>query len=190
MLLGQDLPADFSAEQLGVAALAVESGETVAIHNQAPQSCPQYFARVIEGVDNTRPTPLWLQERLRRAGLRTHDPLVDVTNYVMLLLGTPLHAFDAATISGGIVIRQAQVGEKLTLINGNEAVLDEKVLLIADAEKPLAIAGVMGWKRHGLSRWVLPAKRGSLHYRAIAPSVLSAVWIMLCSARQWNWQAV
>lgn len=144
MLLGQDLPADFAAEQLGVQPVAVESGETVAIGNQAPQSCPQYFARVIEGVDNTRPTPLWLQERLRRAGLRTHDPLVDVTNYVMLLLGTPLHAFDAAKISGGIVIRQAQAGEKLMLINGNEAVLDEKVLLIADAEKPLAIAGVMG----------------------------------------------
>ena len=144
MLLGQDLPADFAAEQLGVVPVAVESGETVAIGNQAPQSCPQYFARVIEGVDNTRPTPLWLQERLRRAGLRTHDPLVDVTNYVMLLLGTPLHAFDAAKISGGIVIRQAQAGEKLMLINGNEAVLDEKVLLIADAEKPLAIAGVMG----------------------------------------------
>lgn len=144
MLLGQDLPADFAAEQLGVVPVAVESGETVVIGNQAPQSCPQYFARVIEGVDNTRPTPLWLQERLRRAGLRTHDPLVDVTNYVMLLLGTPLHAFDAAKISGGIVIRQAQAGEKLMLINGNEAVLDEKVLLIADAEKPLAIAGVMG----------------------------------------------
>lgn len=144
LLLGQALPADFSAENAGIAAVAAQIDKAVAIENREAALCPIYLGRRIEGVDNTRPSPLWLQERLRRAGIRTHDPIVDVTNYVMLLLGTPMHAFDAAKVSGGIVIRKAKSGEQLTLINGNQAALDEAVLLIADHEKPLAIAGVMG----------------------------------------------
>lgn len=144
LLLQQALPTEFHSENAGIANVAAQTDTRITIENRAPQACPQYFARVIEGVDNTRSSPLWLQERLRRAGVRTHDPLVDVTNYVMLLLGTPMHAFDADKIAGGIVIRQAQAGEVLDLINGSQATLDEKILLIADEKKPLAIAGVMG----------------------------------------------
>lgn len=116
------------------------------IDNRAPKDCPLYLARRIEGINNHQETPFWLRERLRRAGIRTHDPIVDCTNYVMMLLGTPLHAFDAAKVAGDIVIRRAQKAESLVLLNDHQAALDEDVLLIADQEKALAIAGVMGGK--------------------------------------------
>ncbi|SUO96387.1 phenylalanine--tRNA ligase subunit beta [Suttonella ornithocola] len=128
-----------------------ESAQKISIDNHAPQDCPLYLARVITNIDNTRPTPLWLQERLRRAGVRTHDPIVDVTNYVMMQLGTPLHAFDRDKIGETIVIRRAQKGETLKLINDNTANLDEEVLVIADENHPLAIAGVMGGAESGCS---------------------------------------
>ena len=117
---------------------------SLTIDSRASQDCPRYLGRVVRGIDISRATPQWLVERLRRLGIRTHDPIVDVTNYVMLSLGTPLHAFDADKISGGIVVRYAQAGEKLRLLNDSEAVLDKDVLVIADKEKNLAIAGVMG----------------------------------------------
>lgn len=111
---------------------------------QAQKACPIYYARLIEGVDASVKSPLWLAERLRRAGVRSHDLLVDVTNYVMLSLGTPMHAFDGDAVQGGLEVRFARKGERLTLLNAQQAVLDESVLIIADEQKPLAIAGVMG----------------------------------------------
>ncbi len=111
---------------------------------QAPASCPRYVGRVIRGVDVKAESPLWLQEKLRRSGLRSIDPVVDVTNYVMLELGQPMHAFDLSTLQGGIVVRMAKQGEKLKLLDGSEATLNSDTLLIADREKPLAIAGIMG----------------------------------------------
>jgi len=106
--------------------------------------CRSYYGRVIEGLDTQRPTPLWMVERLRRAGLRSRGPLVDVTNYVMLELGQPLHAFDNDKLSGAISVRRAQVGETLTLLNDQQVSLDSADLLICDDKGPQALAGAMG----------------------------------------------
>ena len=114
------------------------------IEVQAPEACPQYLGRVIRGIDVNAQTPLWMQERLRRSGLRSLGAVVDVTNYVLLELGQPMHAFDLAQLSGGIQVRYAREGEQLTLLDERVITLDKQTLVIADHEKPLAIAGVMG----------------------------------------------
>ena len=118
--------------------------DVLPVELQAPASCPRYAGRVIRGINIKAESPLWLQEKLRRSGLRSIDPVVDVTNYVMLELGQPMHAFDLSTLQGGIVVRMAEQGEKLKLLDGSEATLNSDTLLIADREKPLAIAGIMG----------------------------------------------
>jgi phenylalanyl-tRNA synthetase beta chain len=114
------------------------------VNLSAPEDCPRYAGRVIRDVDPAAPTPLWMTERLRRAGLRSLGPLVDVTNYVMLELGQPMHAFDLSRLSGGIDVRRARPGETLELLNDQRVELDEDMLLIADESGPLAMAGVMG----------------------------------------------
>lgn len=114
------------------------------IHVEMKQDCPHYVGRVIRQIKTDIKTPTWLQERLRRSGIRSIHPIVDVTNYVMLELGQPMHAFDLNTLKNGILVRQSQAGEKLVLLDGSEQTLDEQTLVIADHEKPLAIAGVMG----------------------------------------------
>ncbi len=110
----------------------------------APEDCPCYIGRVIEGVDAAAETPLWMVERLRRSGIRSLGPIVDITNYVLLELGQPMHAFDLDRISGGIRVRRAEPGERLTLLDGQDVALDTDMLLIADHSGPLAIGGVMG----------------------------------------------
>jgi len=143
-LCRDELGTDYRLPPLETADVAITSDATLAIENHAPQDCPRYLARTIRGIDIGRATPPHIAERLRRAGIRTHDPVVDITNYVMLTLGTPLHAFDADKVQGGIVIRPATAGETLRLLNDSEATLAGDELLIADSEKALAIAGVMG----------------------------------------------
>jgi len=108
--------------------------------------CPRYLGRVIKGVNVNAATPLWMVERLRRAGLRTIDPIVDVTNYVLVELGQPLHAFDLATLSGGITVRKAKADEALTTLDDQELTLRDDTLVIADDSAALALAGVMGGK--------------------------------------------
>lgn len=110
----------------------------------APADCPRYLGRAIEGIDPTAESPLWLKERLRRSGLRSISAVVDATNYVMLELGQPMHAFDLDKLSGGIHVRRAQQGESLKLLDEREVVLDPGFLVIADAQQLLAVAGVMG----------------------------------------------
>ncbi|MFK7605540.1 MULTISPECIES: phenylalanine--tRNA ligase subunit beta [unclassified Pseudomonas] len=117
----------------------------------APAACPRYLGRVIRNVDLSRPTPLWMVERLRRADVRSIDAAVDITNYVMLELGQPLHAFDLAEINGGIRVRMAEEGEKLVLLDGQEVTLRSDTLVIADHTRALAIAGVMGGEHSGVS---------------------------------------
>ena len=117
-----------------------------------PQGCSRYFGRIIKDLDVSRPSPVWLQKRLEAAGLRSIDATVDITNYVMLELGQPLHAFDLARIQGGIRVRLAEKKEKLTLLDGQVLELDESDLLITDHKKPLALAGVMGGKDSGISK--------------------------------------
>ncbi len=125
--------------------------DVFAVTIQAPADCPRYVGRVIRNLNVTAPTPLWMKERLRRSGVRSIDPIVDVTNYVMLELGQPMHGFDLATLSGSIIVRRATEGEKLTLLDGQEITLSSENLLIADEQKPLALAGIMGGEVTGVS---------------------------------------
>jgi len=118
--------------------------DTFPVNVAAPGDCPRYLGRIIRGVDQSRQTPLWMQERLRRGGIRSLGPLVDVTNYVLLELGQPMHAFDLNKLKGAINVRRAKAGEKLKLLNESEAEFNESTLLISDETGPLAIAGVMG----------------------------------------------
>jgi phenylalanyl-tRNA synthetase beta chain len=109
-----------------------------------PTDCPRYVGRVVRQLDPTAETPLWMRERLRRAGLRPLIPVVDITNYVMLELGQPMHAFDLSKLSGGIDVRRAVAGETLALLDGSQVELVPETLLITDHQGPLAMAGVMG----------------------------------------------
>ena len=111
---------------------------------EAGARCPRYLCRIIEGVDLRRPSPLWLQERLRRGGLRSIDAAVDITNYLLLELGQPMHAFDLDRLRGGVVVREARAGETLTLLNERAITLGEDNLVIADHAGPVALAGIMG----------------------------------------------
>lgn len=106
--------------------------------------CPKYCTRVIKGVDVRAKTPTWMSERLRRSGVRSISPVVDVTNYVLLELGQPMHAFDQAKLNERIEVRRAKQGETITLLDQQTIELDEDCLVIADATKPIALAGIMG----------------------------------------------
>lgn len=111
----------------------------------AGDKCPRYCGRIIRGIANNRATPLWMQEKLRRSGLRSIDPVVDVTNYVLLELGQPMHAFDLEQLSDrGVAVRTAREGESLQLIDGSEVSLAAGTLLISSGDKPVAMAGIMG----------------------------------------------
>ncbi|WP_299589054.1 phenylalanine--tRNA ligase subunit beta [uncultured Microbulbifer sp.] len=127
-----------------IAPVPQQINESLPVSLLAESACPRYVGRVIRNIDIKAQTPLWMQERLRRSGLRSIDPVVDVTNYVLLELGQPMHAFDLEKLSGGIKVRMAEHGEELTLLDGQEVKLQEGTLVIADEEKPLAMAGIMG----------------------------------------------
>ena len=118
--------------------------DTLTVSVEAAEACPRYLGRLIKGVNAKTVTPLWMQERLRRSGLRSLGPLVDVTNYVLLELGQPLHVFDAEKLSGGITVRWAKTDECLTLLNNQLIKLDNEALVIADDKQALALAGIMG----------------------------------------------
>jgi phenylalanyl-tRNA synthetase beta chain len=134
-----------------VSAVAPAHDEVRPVDVSAQAACPRYLGRVIRNVDLSRPTPLWMVERLRRAEVRSIDAAVDITNYVMLELGQPMHAFDLAEINGGIRVRMAEEGEKLVLLDGQEVTLRPDTLVIADHTRALAIAGVMGGEHSGVS---------------------------------------
>jgi phenylalanyl-tRNA synthetase beta chain len=134
-----------------LAPVPARSGDTFPVSLEKGAGCARFAARVIRGVRPDAQSPLWMRERLRRAGLRPIGAAVDVTNYVMLELGQPMHAYDLGELDGGIVVRRAQSGEQLTLLDGREVTLDETVMVIADRVKALAIAGVMGGDHSGIS---------------------------------------
>ncbi|MDH5484771.1 MAG: phenylalanine--tRNA ligase subunit beta [Gammaproteobacteria bacterium] len=125
-------------------------GDTFPISVAATAACPRYLGRVIRNIDVKAATPIWMVEKLRRAGIRSLGPAVDVTNYVMLELGQPMHAFDLGALKGGIQVRMAQAGEIITLLDGKEIRASENTLLIADEDKPLALAGIMGGEGSGV----------------------------------------
>lgn len=118
--------------------------DILSINLSNPEACSRYCGRIIRNINSESITPLWMSERLRRSGIRTLHPVVDVMNYVMLELGQPMHAFDLTRIKGDINVRFSNTEEKLELLDGQEVTLNEKVLVIADEEKPLAMAGIMG----------------------------------------------
>lgn len=114
------------------------------IRLDAGADCPRYLGRAVRGIDMTARTPIWMAQRLRAAGVKPINAVVDVSNYVMLETGQPMHAFDEAKLDGAIVVRHARKDKALKLLDGSEAKLDPSFLLIADEAKPLAVAGVMG----------------------------------------------
>lgn len=125
--------------------------ETFPVNVHNVKACPKYLGRVIKNVDLSQASPLWLQEKLRRCGLRSIDPVVDVTNFVLLELGQPMHAFDLGSLQGAIHVRDAKESESLTLLDGQTISLRSDTLVIADEAGPLAIAGVMGGQNSGVS---------------------------------------
>ncbi len=125
--------------------------DKVSIILDAPESCPRYLGRVVKNVNVKAPTPLWMQEKLRRSGIRSIDPIVDITNYVLIEFGQPMHAFDLSALEGDIHVRLADGKEKLTLLDGNEITVPSDTLLIADDAKPLALAGVFGGEASGVT---------------------------------------
>jgi phenylalanyl-tRNA synthetase beta chain len=143
-----DLP--FNGEASATVAPALD--ETLPVTVLSPEKCPRYLGRVIRDVDINRPTPLFMVERLRRSGIRSIDPVVDITNYVMLEIGQPLHAFNLEALEGGIVVREAQPNEALTLLDGQSREMTAGTLMIADEVKPLAIAGIMGGEGSGVDQ--------------------------------------
>ena len=136
--------ADGSYHPLDITNIAPSIDDVVDVELADSVSCPRYMSRVIKGISQDATTPLWMQERLRRSGVRPISPVVDITNYVMIELGQPMHAFDLAKLSEQIIVRQSVAGEKITLLDDSEAVLDDQTLVIADAKGAIAIAGVMG----------------------------------------------
>jgi phenylalanyl-tRNA synthetase beta chain len=135
----------------------------------APQACPRYLGRVLKNINLSATSPLWMQEKLRRAGLRSIDPVVDVTNFVLLELGHPMHAFDNDKLQGDVVVRMAQQDEKLTLLDSNEVKLNSNTLVIADQHKALAMAGIFGGIDSGVTE---SSKNIFLESAFFAPSAI------------------
>ena len=171
VMIDVDLTAN-RADCLGIAGLAREVGvlnsvavaepswenaevtidEQVAINLQAPTACPRYLGRIIRNININAVTPLWMVEKLRRCGVRSVDAVVDITQYVLLEFGHPMHAFDLDKLEGGIEVRLAMQDEKLTLLDGKEVKLNSDTLVIADQQKALAMAGIFGGLDSGVTQ--------------------------------------
>ena len=151
--LARDVSASCDADYtpLDIGAVPASIGDEFPIRLDSPADCPRYVGRVIRGIDPQASTPLWMKETLRRCGLRSIGPVVDVTNFVLLELGQPMHAFDLHKLNDEIVVRRGRAGEKLVLLDESEVELDEDVLAICDSKGPVAIAGIMGGLDSGVT---------------------------------------
>ena len=138
-------------QEVAIEPVVISHQDTLDIKIESPDACPVYLGRLIKNIDPNAVTPQWMQERLRRGGVRSLSPVVDVTNYVLLELGQPLHAFDAAKLSAPIVVRSSQQAESLSLLNDQTIEFDGEVLVIADQKQALAFAGVMGGNASAVS---------------------------------------
>ena len=125
--------------------------DTFGVHLDAPAGCPKFVGRIVRGINDKAVTPVWMRERLRRAGVRSISAVVDVTNYVMLELGQPMHGYDLAKLKGEVHARLGREGEKITLLDGRTVDVQTDVLLITDGAGPIGIAGVMGGERTSVS---------------------------------------
>jgi phenylalanyl-tRNA synthetase beta chain len=139
-------------QALKVNSVQATISDTVSIKIDEPTASPRYLGRVIKNINVNAQTPLWMKEKLRRGGIRSIDAVVDITNFVLLEIGHPMHAFDLSQIEKGIIVRYANKDEKLTLLNGNEVKLNDKTLVIADHQKILALAGIMGGEKSGVTQ--------------------------------------
>ncbi len=144
--IAYDVAAATRSEVLDFAADAIPAAGSreLAIQLDAGAEAPRYLGRVIEGVNAAAKTPLWMAERLRRSGVRPVSLLVDITQYVMLELGQPMHAYDLATLQGSIAVRRSRAGETLKLLDGRDAALDDSFLVVTDADRAVGLAGLMG----------------------------------------------
>jgi len=132
-------------------AVAPRSADTLPVRLLAPAACAKFAGRIIRGLDRAAPTPWYVRERLRRAGLRSLGALIDITNYVMLELGQPMHAYDLRRLTGHLEVRYARPGESLTLLDGSQIALDPDMLVIADATTAVGLAGIMGGEKSGIA---------------------------------------
>jgi len=141
-----DVAAAFGAqvEALQIPEAKIASSEKIAVQLEAGADCPRFCGRVIEGLNVAAKSPLWLTEKLKRAGLRSISPLVDITNFIMLELGQPMHAYDADKLTGPITVRHAKAGEQCKLLDERNAELDPGFLAIINEERVVGLAGVMG----------------------------------------------
>ena len=150
--VARDLSALYDLDLRGPAVreIPAQDADRVSVELRAPRGCPKFLGRVVRGVNPNAATPLWMRERLRRSGIRPVSPLVDITQYVMLELGQPMHAYDLREIRGGIVVRMAEEGEVLELLDGNTVRLEPDMLVIADHERIVGLAGIMGGEGSGV----------------------------------------
>jgi phenylalanyl-tRNA synthetase beta chain len=132
-------------------ATTVHAGPVRSVYLDAPSACPRFGGRLIRGVNNRADTPLWMRERLRRAGVRSISPIVDVTNYVLLDLGQPMHAYDDVRLKGDIRVRMARARESMTLLDGRAVELDADMLVISDSSGAVGAAGIMGGESTAVS---------------------------------------
>lgn len=140
-----------NVSKINIEPLAYDIQHSPTVNIEATTACPRYCAQIFSELLQQAETPLWLSERLRRSGLAVRHPVVDITNYVMLELGQPMHAFDADKVTGGITVRFARSGEDIHLLNDQLVKLDERSLIIADESGPIALAGIMGGKSTAVS---------------------------------------
>ena len=129
----------------------VATRTTRGVHIEDEDACPRFAGRIVENIDAAAPTPAWMKERIERSGVRSISAVVDITNFVMLELGQPMHAYDNRLLDGDIVVRFAQPGESLTLLNGQTLPLEPDLLLVCDRAKPLGLAGIMGGEHSGIA---------------------------------------
>ena len=134
-----------------VAATPVTIDAVRAVRVDDLAACPRFVGRLIDGIDAKAATPAWMKTRLERSGIRSISAVVDITNYVMLELGQPLHAYDDRLLDGSVVVRFARDGETLTLLNGQVLALDADLLMVCDEKKPLGLAGIMGGEHSGIA---------------------------------------
>ena len=170
--LAQDVSASCNVPLKALEINPVEASipDIIELSLQAPEDCPRYVGRVIRGIDPTAPTPLWMVEALRRSGIRSISATVDATNYVLMELGQPMHAFDLDCLQGGITVRRGKPGETLVLLDGKQVTVDESLLAICDDDGPVALAGIMG----GLDSGVTDGTRNILLESAyFKPSTIS-----------------
>ncbi len=151
--LARDVSAicDAAYTGLDIKPVSAVTDQRLPIRLESPADCPRYAGRIIRGIDVNAKTPLWMAETLRRCGLRSISPVVDVSNFVLLELGQPMHAFDLDKLDGEIVVRRARPGEQLVLLDESEVELNEDVLAICDGTGPVAIAGIMGGLESGVT---------------------------------------